>query len=69
VNPTAVRAGPGVVYAPVESLSAKAPVDVVEVSKEGWAKVRLGSGKQGWVPVDAIDLGVRAAVPSDAGHD
>jgi hypothetical protein len=49
-----LRLGPGQPFAAVETVPPMTAVEVLEVSKEGFVKVKVPSGKTGWVPSDSI---------------
>ena len=51
---TDVRAGAGPMFASLETIGAPTPFDPLEAPAAGWVKVKVPSGKVGWVPVDAI---------------
>lgn len=54
IGATEVRAGPGMLYAPVETLGAPSRVQLLEGPTAGWVKVKTASSKEGWIPVGAI---------------
>jgi hypothetical protein len=54
IGATEVRAGPGMLYAPVETLGAPSRVQLLEGPTSGWVKVKTASSKEGWIPVGAI---------------
>lgn len=54
VGPAEVRANAGLLFATVETLTAPTRVEVLTAPSAGWVKVKLPSGKEGFVPVDAI---------------
>jgi sRNA-binding protein len=49
-----LRLGPGQPFAAVETVPPNTAVEVLEISKEGFVKVKVPSGKSGWVPSDSI---------------
>jgi cytoskeletal protein RodZ len=51
---TDLRAGAGPMFAIVETLAAPSSFEQVEGPTAGWMKVKLPSGKVGWVASDAI---------------
>jgi hypothetical protein len=74
VGPAEVRANAGMLFATVETLSAPTRVEVLSAPSAGWVKIKLPSGKEGFVSVDAIKTGPVAiasgstiAVPSTSG--
>lgn len=44
-----VRTGPDVSHKIIAMASSGEAVDVLQVTENGWARVRLGSGKEGWM--------------------
>jgi hypothetical protein len=51
-----MRAGPGYHFGTVEALTAKTSVEVLEAPAAGWVKVKVPSGKTGFVPVETISV-------------
>ncbi len=54
ITATEVRAGPGMLYAPVETLGGPSHVQLLEGPTAGWVKVRTAASKDGWIPIEAI---------------
>ncbi|MGZ3456634.1 MAG: SH3 domain-containing protein, partial [Polyangiales bacterium] len=52
-----VRLGPGQPFAVVETVPPNTAVEVLEVSTGGFVKIKVPSGKTGWVPSDSIVTG------------
>ncbi|MEO7096434.1 MAG: SH3 domain-containing protein [Polyangiales bacterium] len=51
---TEVRAGAGPMFASIETVSTPSTFEKLEGPTAGWVKVKVPSGKIGWVPLEAI---------------
>jgi cytoskeletal protein RodZ len=61
---TELRAGAGPMFAAVDTVASATTFEKVEGPNAGWMKVKVPSGKIGWVPMEAIGPQVIAPSPS-----
>ena len=61
---TELRGGAGPMFASVETIATPTTFETLEAPAAGWVKVKVPSGKIGWVPVDAIGGAAVAPAPS-----
>ncbi len=59
-----LHGGPGPMFAPIESIVAPTTFEVVESPGKGWTRVKVPSGKIGWVTTESIGSAVIAPAPS-----
>ena len=59
IKPTDVFAGPGVEFTVIEAIATESTFAVVDRSVPKWIKVRLASGKDGWVQQSALVVPTR----------